>query len=134
MYKRFISVRRDMPHERLQNFIAVDYTQEMFILAVKRSAAGKEETLGVGQYGIDDNTHTAEVAVVVKDPEQNQGIGTELMSYLVLLANKRGLLGLTAEILVENTAMLHVADKFGFELENAGSEGMYKVKLVFGAR
>jgi len=134
MYRRFISARRDMPHERLQDFIAIDYTKEMVILAVRKAVSGKEELVGLGQYGIDEQTHTGEAAVVVKDDFQNKGIGTELMSYLVLLANKAGLLGLTAEILVENTAMLHIATKLGFEIENARSEGMYRVKLVFGDR
>jgi acyl-CoA hydrolase/RimJ/RimL family protein N-acetyltransferase len=134
LYRRFISIRRDMPHERLQDFIAIDYTKEMVILAVRGALSGKEEILGMGQYGIDPRTHTGEAAVVVKDDFQNQGLGTELLSYLILLANKAGLLGLTAEILVENTAMLHIATKLGFEIENPRSEGMYRVKLVFGAR
>ena len=34
MYRRFMSVRTDMPHERLQNFVVIDYTREMVILAV----------------------------------------------------------------------------------------------------
>jgi len=32
MYKRFISYRKDMPHERLQEFVIIDYTKEMVIL------------------------------------------------------------------------------------------------------
>ena len=28
MYKRFFSARKDMPHQRLQDFVAVDWTQE----------------------------------------------------------------------------------------------------------
>ena len=134
MYRRFISVRRDMPHERLQDFVAIDYTREMILLAVQRPAPSKEVLMGLAQYGIDENTHTAEAAVVVRDDFQNRGLGTELMSYVVLLANKAGLLGLTAEVLGENTAMLHVMQKLGFEIDSAASEGMYRLKLRFGAR
>src|SRR5512145_1067095 len=36
MYHRFISTRTDMPHERLQKFVAIDYSREMVILAVMR--------------------------------------------------------------------------------------------------
>jgi acyl-CoA hydrolase/RimJ/RimL family protein N-acetyltransferase len=134
MYTRFISVRRDMPHELLQGYVAIDYTREMVILAVNQIGNEKEEVIGLGQYGIDENTHSAEVGIAVRDTYHNQGIGTELLTYLVYLANTRGLLGLTAEILVENTAMLHLAQKLGFELEGARSEGMYRLKLMFGAR
>ena len=34
VYRRFISLRRDMPHERLQPFVIIDYTKEMEVLAV----------------------------------------------------------------------------------------------------
>ena len=33
MYKRFFSARKDMPHKRLQDFVAVDYSKKMEILA-----------------------------------------------------------------------------------------------------
>lgn len=47
-----------MPHERLQEFVVIDYTREMVI-----GAPGQETVIGVGQYGIDETTHTAEVLV-----------------------------------------------------------------------
>ena len=34
MYRRFISQRRDMPHERLQRFVGIDYNKEMAVVAV----------------------------------------------------------------------------------------------------
>ena len=34
MYLRFASARKDMPHRRLQDFVAVDYSREMVILVV----------------------------------------------------------------------------------------------------
>jgi len=42
--------------------------------------------IGVGQYAIDEGTHTAEVGFAVKDDYQNSGIGWELLSYLTFLA------------------------------------------------
>ena len=36
MYRRFMTPRRDMPHERLQEFVAIDYGREMVILALPR--------------------------------------------------------------------------------------------------
>jgi hypothetical protein len=64
MYHRFISTRADMPHERLQKFVVIDYTKEMVVLVVVQTE-DKEEVYGMGQYFIDDNTHSAEVAFVV---------------------------------------------------------------------
>ncbi|CAD7778326.1 hypothetical protein BLFGPEAP_01950 [Candidatus Methanoperedenaceae archaeon GB50] len=130
LYYRFMSQRKDMPHERLQEFVVIDYTKEMVILAVIKQK-GKEKILGVGQYTIDPTTHTAEVALVVRDDYQNRGIGREILSYLTYLAKKQGLLGFTAEVLPENTPMLRLFEKMGFEIEKRVTEEVYELKMRF---
>jgi ribosomal protein S18 acetylase RimI-like enzyme len=130
LYRRFISVRKDMPHERLQEFVVIDYTRQMVILALMQRGE-KEEVFGIGQYARDESTHTAEVGFAVKDNYQNKGIGSELLSYLTLLAKKEGLLGFFAEVLVENRVMLHLFEKMGFEIERRREEGVYELKIVF---
>ncbi|MFX1513437.1 MAG: acetyl-CoA hydrolase/transferase family protein, partial [Promethearchaeota archaeon] len=62
LYRRFISTRKDMPHERLQEFVVIDYTKNMVILAVIKDEDEKETVVGIGQYGILPDTHIAEVA------------------------------------------------------------------------
>jgi len=86
----------------------------------------------VGQYGIDESTHTAEVALVVRDDHQNQGVGTELLSYLTYLAKRKGLLGFSAEVLVDNQAMLHLFEQGGFAIEKRRDAGVYELKMLFG--
>ncbi len=130
LYRRFISARKDMPHERLQQFVVIDYTKEMIILAVIKKN-GKEEVVGVGEYGIDEREYTAEVALVVRDDYQNRGIGTELLSYLTYLAKRQGLHGFTAEVLADNRAMLHLFEKMGFDIERRKAEGVYELKMRF---
>ncbi|MCD6236940.1 MAG: GNAT family N-acetyltransferase, partial [Thermoplasmata archaeon] len=131
IYKRFMSIRTDMPHERLQEFVVIDYSKEMVILAVKQEGP-KEVVLGIGQYGIDEQNHTAEVAFVVRDDYQNKGIGKVLLSYLTQLAKKQGLLGFTAEVFVNNQPMLHLFSEMGFEIEKRQAEaGVYKLKMRF---
>jgi acyl-CoA hydrolase/GNAT superfamily N-acetyltransferase len=130
LYRRFMSVRTDMPHERLQEFVIIDYTKELVILAIM-AREEKEEIMGVGQYAIDEATHTAEVGLVVKDDDQNRGIGTELLSYLTYLAKRQGLLGFNAEVLVENKPMLHVFEKTGFDIRKRISEDVYELKVSF---
>jgi acyl-CoA hydrolase/GNAT superfamily N-acetyltransferase len=129
IYQRFISVRRDMPHERLQEFVVIDYTQEMVILAILEQEE-RPVVIGVGQYGIDPQSHTAEVALVVRDDHQNRGVGTELLNYLTYLAKRQGLLGFTAEVLVGNQPMLHLFEKTGFTIEKRREAGVYDLKLV----
>jgi acyl-CoA hydrolase/GNAT superfamily N-acetyltransferase len=130
MYRRFLSVRMDMPHERLQAFGTVDYATSMMILAIIEGS-GKETIAGIGQYDVDKSMHTAEVALVVKDEYQNMGVGHELLSYLTHLARKRGLLGFTAEVLVENRPMLNLFENMGFDAEKSSEEGVYELRLMF---
>ncbi|MBD3235882.1 MAG: GNAT family N-acetyltransferase [Candidatus Eisenbacteria bacterium] len=134
IYKRFISQRLDMPHERLQEFVIIDYTKEMVILAVEAGEAPDEEReklLGVGQYGIDEHTHTAEVALVVRDDYQGHGVGTEILSYLTQLAQKQGLLGFSAEVLIENRPMLSLFEKMGFDIQRRTAEGVVELRMRF---
>ena len=130
LYRRFISRRQDMPHERLQDFTIIDHSKEMVIVAVVPRDK-TEKVVGIGQYGIGEITHTAEVAFVVRDQYQNKGIGTELLSYLTLLARRQGLLGFTAEVLVENKPMLHLFEKMGFDIKRESDEEVYELRMMF---
>ncbi len=130
LYRRFISTRKDMPHERLQDFVVIDYTREMVVLAVMPKDSA-EVVVGMGQYGIDETTHTAEAAFAVRDGYQNRGIATELLSYLTYLARRQGLLGFTAEVLVENKPMLRVFEKMGFDMHERIAGGVYELKMAF---
>jgi len=130
LYRRFMSPRKDIPHQQLQEFVVIDYSREMVILASLKTGE-KEEVVGLGQYSISEETHMAEVGFTVKDEYQNQGIGTELLSYLTLLAKKQGLLGFTAETLMENAAMLHLFEKMDFDIKKSGAGGVYELRMVF---
>ncbi len=130
LYRRFISVRRDMPHEVLQPLVVIDYTRQMAILAVIADT-NKETIIGVGRYYIDESEHMAEVAFAVRDVYQNKGVGAELLKYLTYLAKRQGLLGFTAEVLVENHPMLHLFEKAGFRIERRQAEGVYALKMGF---
>ena len=130
MYKRFISTRKDMPHERLQDFSVIDYRKEMYLLATDFEFE-HEMILGLGQYWIDENTHTAEIAFIVLDNYHRNGIGEELLTYLTLLAKKQGLLGFTAEVLVENIPMQNLFKKAGFDISKRVNDNLYELKMLF---
>ena len=72
LYKRFFSARKDMPHKRLQDFVAVDYSKKMEILASDCGEEEKEIIIGLGQYELNSDMHLAEVALVVSDKFQGR--------------------------------------------------------------
>lgn len=128
MYHRFISTRTDMPHERLQSFVAIDYSREMVILATVEQDGG-ERVVGMGQYRIEEDAHTAEIAFVVRDGLQDKGIGSELLDYLTYLAKKRGLLKFTATALQDNRRMIHLMVKRGFKVEQRLDAGVHELTM-----
>jgi acyl-CoA hydrolase/GNAT superfamily N-acetyltransferase len=130
MYKRFFSARKDMPHKRLQDFVAVDWSRKMEILATI-SEKEKETIIGLGQYELNPDMHSAEVALVVRDKYQGRGVGRELLSYLIHLARRQGLLGFTGEVLVENASMVRLFEKMGFETAKRSEEEVYLMRMWF---
>ncbi|RMF01320.1 MAG: GNAT family N-acetyltransferase [Chloroflexi bacterium] len=130
LHRRFMSMKKSIPHERLQELVVIDYTNDMVILAVNVEEE-IEEVVGIGQYSIDEISHTADVAFAVRDEWQGKGIGTELMKYLTVLAKKRGLLGFTADVLADNWGMLRVFNKMGFQMEKHFDAGVYELKMTF---
>jgi acyl-CoA hydrolase/RimJ/RimL family protein N-acetyltransferase len=134
MYRRFVSARKDMPHERLQEFVVIDYTKEMAIVAVVSHENSQEEIVGMGQYGIDGGTLMANFALVVRDAWQGRGVGTEILGHLANLAKKQGLRGFTAEVLEENRAMFHLFESLGLQIERRSSQGIHELRMTFKAR
>lgn len=130
LYRRFMSVRKDIPHERLQEFCVIDFTKELVILALERKDT-LEEVVGVAQYGIDTSSHTAEVAFVVRDDRQNMGIGKTLLTHIAFLAKSAGLLGFTAEVLLENRRMLRLFEDFFPSLDKRVVDGVYELHMLF---
>ena len=130
MYQRFISARRDIPHQELQKFAAVDYFQKMVLVATVEED-GIESICGLGQYGINSDMFTADVALVVRDDCQNHGIGGELLAYLTYLAKRQGLLGFTAEVLAGNDPVFHLFRKMGFAVSKRRDSGVYELVAMF---
>jgi acyl-CoA hydrolase/GNAT superfamily N-acetyltransferase len=130
LYRRFMSTRKDMPHERLQEYVIIDYTKGMAILAMLETN-GTEKVIGLSQYWIDEATHTADVAFAVSDDYQDKGIGGVLLNYVTYLAKRQGLLGFTADVLAENRSMLDLFKRQGFEMESHPEVGSYQLKMIF---
>jgi RimJ/RimL family protein N-acetyltransferase len=133
LYRRFLSVQRDVPHERLQRFIVIDHAKEVVILALAKQDQEKE-VVGLGEYHTDESAHIAELALVVRDDYQNRGVGTEMLSWLIYLARRQGLAGLTAEVLVENRPMLHLFEKTGLNVEKKLTAGVWELRLLLRER
>ncbi len=133
IYKRFMGVKKYLPRQQLHELANVDYSKNMAIVAVIGNGE-KEEILGIGRYGLDEDTNSAEVAFVVRDDWQGKGIGTELLKYLTTIAKKRGLYGFTADVFADNKPMLSLFEKFdkkNYIMEKELVGGIYHLRMHF---
>ena len=130
LYYRFFSTRQDLPQEFVKKFVVIDYTQQMVVLAILQTEE-KEEVIAVGQYWIQEGTHTGNVAFAVRDDYQKQGVGSVLLSYLTYMGRKQGLYGFTAEVLMDNRAALRLFASMGFDIEKTWPAGVYNLKMMF---
>lgn len=130
IYKRFMGVKKYLPRKQLHELANVDYSKNMAIVAILDEGE-KEEMVGVGRYGLDENTNSAEVAFAVRDDWQKKGVGTELLRYLTMIARKRGLYGFTADVFADNKPMLSLFEKSDCILEKELKGGIYHLRMHF---
>ena len=79
--------------------------------------------LGVARIIGDPDGKTGEFAVLVGDPWQGKGIGSNLLEKCLLIAEKQGFRTVYGIVLRENRNMLALGKKLGFEIhKEPGSE------------
>jgi GNAT superfamily N-acetyltransferase len=127
LYRRFFGAKRHFSEREKAFFLDVDFVNHVALVAVAEDA-DRRFIVGGGRYVV-VRPETAEVAFVVIDDYQEQGIGTALMRHLTLLARNAGIKKLIAEVLSQNIAMLKVFQKSGLGLEIKHRAGVVEVAL-----
>jgi RimJ/RimL family protein N-acetyltransferase len=130
IYLRFFSSLGAMPHERVQYYTTIDYESQMAIVAAVQSN-GDEDIIGVGRYVREKDSDLAELALLVRDDWQGNGLGTILHKYLAQVAQARNIGGFKAEILEQNKRALRVFTKAGGKVETKFADGVYSVSHRF---
>ena len=82
VYYRFMSRQKRFTHRQIQDFVYVDHRKDVAIVGTVPEAAG-EEIVAVGRYFLNERSNKAEVAFVIRDDWQNQGIGKFLFKHLI---------------------------------------------------
>jgi RimJ/RimL family protein N-acetyltransferase len=111
--RRFFVTKRGFSDEETAFFMNIDFVNHVALVA-EIDEDGRTAIVGGGRY-VAVESGQAEIAFIVVDAYQGQGIGTMLVRHLVGLARAAGLKQLSADVLPENIAMLNVLGKFGFQ-------------------
>jgi acetyltransferase len=132
-YRYFSQLKLDqrIAHERLTRICFNDYDREIALVAEhKDPKTGTLEILAVGRLSKARGFNEGEFALLISDHWQGQGLGTELLKRIVQIGRREGLIRITAEILTENHAMLHLSEKVGFKLERDAENQDFKAEVL----
>jgi acetyltransferase len=125
-YPMKLSARVD--HDRLSRIVFNDYDREIALVA-EIHEGGESKIIGVGRLTKVFGTDEAEFAILVSDPYQGQGLGTELLSRLKDIGRQEGIKLIFGKILYENQNMQRVTDRLGFKVKGMPKDGAISVEL-----
>jgi acyl-CoA hydrolase/GNAT superfamily N-acetyltransferase len=131
MYYRFMSQMKFVQRKVIQDFVYINHRTDVAIVATLPEEAHGEDIIAIGRYYLDEKSNLAEIAFVVRDEWQNQGIGTALFKHLTLIARRNGISGFTAEVLKGNRAMQRVITKSELEVTSVPSSDVYSFRMRF---
>jgi acetyltransferase len=130
-YFHLVHLGQRVAHERLTRTCFIDYDREMALVAERKDAAtDARQIIGVGRLTKLRGTNEAEVAVIVSDPYQNLGIGSELVRCLLDVARREQLTRLVATMLPENRPMQRVFQNLGFQLRYSREEETVRAEVT----
>jgi RimJ/RimL family protein N-acetyltransferase len=128
-YLRFLSPIPTLPDALVRRLACVDYRRRLAVVAEDEAAGAG--VVALASFSAVDET-TAEVAVVVQDDWQRQGVGTALVSMLLDAAEKRGFDRFVATIAADNSIIRRLLNRFGRVVTSHTSLGVSE--LVFARR
>ena len=109
-------------HERLIAKCFIDYDREMALVAEHAGSDGGLEIVGIARMIREPTGNSAEVAFIVTDKFQHQGLGRYLMEKTIEIARKEGLSSLHGVLLPQNAEMRKLFEKVGFKFAEAVSD------------
>ncbi|MBJ7450251.1 MAG: bifunctional acetate--CoA ligase family protein/GNAT family N-acetyltransferase [Parachlamydiales bacterium] len=124
-YLKPFALQDRVTHDYLLRLCFSDFDREISLVIQNF----KKQIIGFGRLAIIPGTKNSELTMIVIDSQQNQGIGTLLIEHLLFIAKKEGLIQISAHIGVQNTHMINLCKKMGFEITET-SEQITTAELV----
>jgi len=129
VYTRFFRHLTTLPLSTAEHMTSVSFEEEVTFLAVVGDVTA-EQVVGTASYYLDRVSGTADVAYMVDPDWKGRGLGTALQERIVSYARRSGVRALTADVLMENTAMLRLFRSSGLELTAQTQQGVTEVVLT----
>ena len=102
----------------------------MVLVVERKGKDDRPEIIAVGRLSkTRGGSNEAELAVLVDDRYQGQGLGTELYRRLISVAHEEKLKRVVSTVLNENREMRAICQKLGFRMEADLDEGTIRAEL-----
>lgn len=131
VYTRFFCHKNALSDAELKVATEVDF-ENVVALVVTVRENGIETIIGGGRYSaVDagDPRRSAEVAFIIEEDYQRQGIACSLMRHLVRIAREKGVRQFEAEVLPSNKAMLKAFSRSNLPMKTTFEEDVVHVTL-----
>jgi GNAT superfamily N-acetyltransferase len=125
IYRRYFGARPHLSPADVDRFTQV-FEEWRFALVAARHTG---DLVAVTRYEGKPGVRSAEIAVVVDDAVQHQGLGKALLLRLVDVACVRGLEALVADVLTVNTPMLELLRGLGLPMRTATDADTRRVTI-----
>lgn len=128
---RFFQTIKELSHETAARLTQLDYEREMAFCLTKEGLAGTMPLYAVVRITAESNLEKAEYAIMVSRALSGKGLGKKLMTHIIDYAKKVGLKEIYGEVLSDNTSMLALNKKLGFEIKTHPEDsGLKEVRLL----
>jgi acetyltransferase len=128
IYYRFFTPLKSLPHSMLSRFTQIDYDREIALVAIQDSKT-EEKMLGVSRVILGKDQKSAEFAILISDHWQGKGIGAELLKRCLAISKERNIEEVYGVVLAENTTMLALGRKLGFEMKIISGGSEYELRI-----
>lgn len=124
IYRRYFSFHPELSEKEVEHLTEVDYVDRLaFILK------DGDQLVAVGRYDRIPGTSEAEVAFLVMDEYQRDGIGLLLLDHLADAARPLGITHFVAETQTDNRGMMGVFQDSGFPVTSTIEDEIYFVSF-----
>ena len=131
VYSRFFQFKQSLSNPELKAATEVDF-ENVVALVVTIESEGREVIIGGGRYATIDSSsrqRSAEIAFMVEEDFQGQGIAGRILKHLAYIAREKGVSQFEAEVLPQNKAMLAVFSRSGLPMQQNPADGTIHVTL-----
>jgi RimJ/RimL family protein N-acetyltransferase len=128
---RFLHPMRELSPEEARRLADIDRRRAFALVVAEPGEPGRVGGGAVARVAVDQDE--AEFAVVVAPALRGHGLATYLLRKLIEWCRRKRLKAIYGNVLAENTAMLALAERLGFQVEPVpGEPGLRRIRLPLG--